>query len=72
VSCSHAPRFSKKIDINEVPDAAVKAVDLFESTAYKATGFGIIDFLSPVLDSAMHSASRYCAYFGNSTGERRI
>jgi len=52
---SRALRFSKKIDITDVPDMAVEALALFRSTAYRDTTFKIIDFLSPVLDSAVEA-----------------
>ncbi len=52
VTGSRALRFTKKLELSDVPDAAAAAVELFESTAYKKTAFKIIDFLSPVLDRA--------------------
>ena len=52
---SRALRFSKKIDITNVPDVAVEALTLFRSTGYRDTAFKIIDFLSPVLDSAVEA-----------------
>lgn len=55
VTGSHALRFSKKIEIRDVPDAALEAVGLFRSAAYKKTSFRIIDFLSPVLDPTVLS-----------------
>ena len=50
VTGSRPLRFSKRIELVEVPDAAVEAVRLFKSGAYKKTSFRIIDFLAPVLD----------------------
>jgi uncharacterized protein (TIGR04141 family) len=50
VTGSRSLRFSKKIELSEVPEAAVEAVGLFKSGAYRKTSFRIIDFLSPVLD----------------------
>lgn len=50
VSGSRALRFTKKIELSEVPAAAIAAVELFQSEAYKKTAFKIVDFLSPVLD----------------------
>jgi uncharacterized protein (TIGR04141 family) len=55
VTGSRALRFSKKIEIADVPEAALEAVALFKSGAYKKTSFKIIDFLSPVLDSDLQS-----------------
>jgi uncharacterized protein (TIGR04141 family) len=51
VTGSRALRFSKKIELADVPDAAIEAITHFESQAYQNTSFRIIDFLSPVLDS---------------------
>ncbi len=53
VTGARALRFSKKIDITDVPTVAVDALALFRSTAYKNTSFRIIDFLSPILDPAI-------------------
>jgi len=50
VTGARALRFSKKMDLTEVPDTAVEAQRLFGLDTYKATAFKIIDFLSPVLD----------------------
>jgi uncharacterized protein (TIGR04141 family) len=50
VTGSRALRFSKKIELAEVPDAAIEAVGFFNSDAYRKTSFRFIDFLSPVLD----------------------
>jgi uncharacterized protein (TIGR04141 family) len=50
VTGARALRFSKKIDVSDVPDTALEAATLFDSVAYQGTGFKIIDFLSPVLD----------------------
>jgi uncharacterized protein (TIGR04141 family) len=50
VTGSRPLRFSKRIEIAEVPDAAIEAVQFFKSGAYRKTAFKIIDFLSPVLD----------------------
>ena len=50
VTGSRPLRFSKRIEIADVPAAAVGAVELFKSDAYKDTSFKIIDFLSPVSD----------------------
>ncbi len=55
VTGSRALRFSKKIDVIDVPDTALEAAALFESRAYRDTGFKIIDFLSPVLDPVQQS-----------------
>jgi uncharacterized protein (TIGR04141 family) len=55
VTGSRALRFSKKIEIADVPEAALEAVALFKSGAYKKTSFKIIDFLSPVLDPDLQS-----------------
>ena len=55
VTGARALRFSKKIELAEVPDAAIEAVRFFKSQAYKNTGFKIIDFLAPVLDPAVQS-----------------
>jgi uncharacterized protein (TIGR04141 family) len=56
VTGSRPLRFSKKIELCEVPDAAIEAVSLFKSGAYRKTSFRIIDFLSPVLDPTAQSA----------------
>ncbi|MHB0810953.1 TIGR04141 family sporadically distributed protein [Bradyrhizobium sp. 1.29L] len=53
VTGSRALRFSKKIELTDVPDAAIEAVQYFKSKAYQGTGFRFIDFLSPVLDTAV-------------------
>jgi uncharacterized protein (TIGR04141 family) len=53
VTGSRPLRFSKRIELAEVPDAAIEAVRFFNSGAYKRTGFKIIDFLSPVLDPSV-------------------
>jgi len=50
VTGSRALRFTKKIELADIPQAATNAVKFFKSTAYKKTAFRIIDFLSPVLD----------------------
>jgi uncharacterized protein (TIGR04141 family) len=55
ITGSRALRFSKKIDIAAVPDAAIEALSLFRSEAYKETSFKIIDFLSPVSDRDVQS-----------------
>jgi uncharacterized protein (TIGR04141 family) len=55
VTGSRPLRFSKKIELSDVPEAAVEAVGLFKSGAYKKTSFKIIDFLSPVLDPTVQS-----------------
>jgi uncharacterized protein (TIGR04141 family) len=55
VTGSRSLRFSKKIEFADVPEAAAEAVELFRSTAYRKTGFKIIDFLSPVLDSVVEA-----------------
>ena len=57
VTGSRALRFSKKIAIDNVPEAAVEAVKLFKSQAYKESSFKFIDFLSPVLDPVCSIAS---------------
>lgn len=53
VTGSRALRFSKKIELADVPDAAVEAVQYFKSKAYQSTGFRLVDFLSPVLDTTL-------------------
>lgn len=53
VTGSRALRFTKKIELSEVPEAALEAVQYFKSKAYQRTGFRFIDFLSPVLDTAV-------------------
>jgi uncharacterized protein (TIGR04141 family) len=53
VTGSRALRFSKKMEIADVPDAATEALPFFRSRAYKDTHFKIIDFLVPVLDVSM-------------------
>jgi uncharacterized protein (TIGR04141 family) len=53
VTGARSLRFSKAIDLDEVPDVASEAVRLHGSKAYQSTGFKVIDFLSPVLDSAL-------------------
>jgi uncharacterized protein (TIGR04141 family) len=55
VTGSRALRFSKKIELADVPDAAVEAVRFFKSTAYRNTSFRFIDFLSPVLDPTVEA-----------------
>src|SRR5579883_1071009 len=55
VTGARSLRFSKKIELAEVPAAAEMALALFRSRAYQSTAFGIIDFLSPVLDPAVES-----------------
>lgn len=53
VTGARSLRFTKKIELIEVPEAALSAVELFNSTAYRKTAFRIIDFLSPVLDTTL-------------------
>ncbi len=55
VTGARSLRFSKKIELSDVPEAAAEPVDLFKSSAYKKTGFKIIDFLSPVLDPVIEA-----------------
>jgi uncharacterized protein (TIGR04141 family) len=55
VTGSRPLRFSKRIELVDVPTAAVEAVALFSSRAYRKSSFRIIDFLSPVLDSSVQS-----------------
>jgi uncharacterized protein (TIGR04141 family) len=55
VTGSRPLRFSKKIELSDVPVAAVEAVSLFRSVAYRKSSFRIIDFLSPVLDPSVQS-----------------
>ena len=55
VTGARSLRFSKQIELAEVPAVAAEALRLFESPAYRDTGFRIIDFLSPVLDPVMES-----------------
>ena len=50
VTGARALRFSKKMELDEVPDTAVEALRLFGLKTYKDTAFKIIDFLAPVLD----------------------
>lgn len=50
VTGSRPLRFSKRIEIKDLPAAAIEATALFKSDAYKKTSFKIIDFLSPVGD----------------------
>lgn len=50
VTGSRALRFSKRIEIGDLPSAAIEAIELFNSDAYQETSFKIIDFLSPVAD----------------------
>lgn len=52
---ARALRFSKKIDITDVPNVAIDALALFRSTAYRNTAFRILDFLSPVLDPSLEA-----------------
>lgn len=55
VTGSHALRFSKRIEAEDVPDVALEAVTLFRSTAYQDTAFRVIDFLAPVLDPVVQA-----------------
>lgn len=57
VTGSRALRFSKKIELSEVPDAAIEAVRFFKSTAYRKTSFRLIDFLTPILDPTVSGAT---------------
>lgn len=50
VTGARSLRFSKKIEIGDVPDAAVESLNLFGMKTYQKTAFKIIDFLSPVND----------------------
>lgn len=50
VTGARALRFTKDVELDDVPDVTAEAVNLFMSTAYQRTSFGIIDFLSPVPD----------------------
>lgn len=56
VTGSRPLKFSKKIELADVPEAAVEAVELFKSVAYRKTSFKIIDFLAPVLDPVVQSS----------------
>src|SRR5262249_13336426 len=53
VTGARSLRFSKKIDLPDLPDVATQAVQLFKSSAYKKTAFQIIDLLSPVVDTVL-------------------
>jgi uncharacterized protein (TIGR04141 family) len=53
VTGARALRFSKKMEIADVPDAATEALELFGKDTYRNTAFKIIDFLSPVLDGQL-------------------
>ncbi len=55
VTGSRPLRFSKRIELADVLEAAIEAVDLFKSGAYQKTRFRIIDFLAPVLDPGVQS-----------------
>jgi len=55
VTGARSLRFSKQIELAEVPEAAAEALRLIRSTAYRNTSFKIIDFLSPVLDPVIQS-----------------
>lgn len=50
VTGARALRFSKKMDLADVPNAACDALALFGALTYQSTAFKIIDFLAPVLD----------------------
>jgi uncharacterized protein (TIGR04141 family) len=50
VTGARALRFSKKMEIADIPDIATEALELFGKNTYQNTAFKIIDFLSPVLD----------------------
>ena len=50
VTGSRSLRFSKELEIDQVPSTADEALVLYESKAYKKTTFQIIDYLAPVLD----------------------
>ena len=56
VTGSRALRFTKKMEITEIPDAALEAVKFFGLGTYKKTAFKIIDFLSPILDTVMQES----------------
>ncbi len=69
VTGSRALRFSKRIELADVPDVAAVAVDWFKSKAYQKTSFRFIDFLSPVLDPTVEEkldAELIAAIRGNS------
>jgi uncharacterized protein (TIGR04141 family) len=53
VTGARSLRFSKKMEITDVPAAAAEALELFGKGTYRNTAFRIIDFLSPVLDSQL-------------------
>jgi uncharacterized protein (TIGR04141 family) len=53
VTGSRALRFSKKMDLADVPSLAKDALAIFGQRTYQETAFKIIDFLSPVLDSEL-------------------
>ena len=55
VTGSRPLRFSKRIELSDVPSAATESLKFFSSSAYKKTGFKIIDFLSPVLDPTLQA-----------------
>jgi len=52
VTGSRPLRFSKKVELSDLPMTATEAHLLFKSNVYKSTAFKIIDFLSPILDPA--------------------
>jgi len=53
VTGSRALRFSKKMDLADVPALAADALAIFGQRTYRETAFKIIDFLSPVLDTEL-------------------
>ena len=65
VTGSRALRFSKRIEIGDLPSAAIEAIELFNSDAYQETSFKIIDFLSPVADPDVVSRPRRGSCFSD-------
>jgi uncharacterized protein (TIGR04141 family) len=54
VTGGRALRFSKKMEITDIPTKATDALALFVADSYKNTAFRIVDFLSPVLDTQIN------------------
>lgn len=50
ISGATALKISREMELSELADVAAEALVRFKSTAYKATGFHIIDKVQPILD----------------------
>jgi len=55
VTGARSLRFTKDLELTEVPGVAHQSLELYSSLQYQSTRFKVIDFLSPVLDTVLIS-----------------